>query len=154
MSGGKVPSYVADMAAGFAAIHAEAFAGPHAAPWSAAAFADLLTDPGVFSVYGRDGFILMRAVADEAEILTLAVRPEARRAGEGGRLVREGLVGAAELGAVRVFLEVAEDNSAARALYAKAGFVEVGRRPGYYAGTDGRRRDALLLALNLTAPLP
>lgn len=144
----------ARLAPGFAAIHAEAFAGPHDAPWSTEAFAALLQQPGVFSVYSRNGFILMRTVADEAEILTLAVRPEARRAGEGGRLVREGLVGAAELGAVRVFLEVAEDNVPARALYARAGFTEAGRRPGYYAGADGGRRDALLLALNLATPLP
>lgn len=154
MTGGKAPPWATDLAAEFAAIHAEAFAGPHDAPWSAAAFADLLTDPGVFAVSRRDGFILMRAVADEAEILTLAVRPTARRTGEGGRLVREGLVGAAELGAVRVFLEVAEDNAAARALYQKAGFAEAGRRPGYYAGANGRRRDALLLVLNLPAALP
>ena len=154
MTGRNVPRHVAEMAAGFAMIHAEAFAGPTDTPWSAEAFADLLTQPGVFPVYGRDGFILMRAVADEAEILTLAVRPGARRTGEGGRLVREGLVGAVELGATRVFLEVAEDNAAARALYARAGFVEAGRRPGYYAAADGGRRDALLLALNLTVPLP
>jgi len=154
MTGKTVPSYVADLAAEFAAIHAEAFAGPQDAPWNVAAFADLLTHPGVFPVYGRDGFILMRAVADEAEILTLAVRPCARRAGVGAGLVREGLVGAVKLGATRVFLEVAEDNAPARALYARAGFVEAGRRPGYYAGADGGRRDALLLALNLAAPLP
>ena len=154
MTGRDVPGWAADLAAGFAAIHAEAFAGPHETPWNAAAFADLLTQAGVFSVCGRDGFILMRAVADEAEILTLAVRPAARRAGEGGRLVREGLAGARELGATRVFLEVAEDNAAARALYEKAGFTEAGRRPGYYAGAGGARRDALLLALNLAAPLP
>jgi ribosomal-protein-alanine N-acetyltransferase len=148
------PEVAAGMAPGLAAIHAAAFAGPHDAPWSAAAIAALLQQPGVFSVTARDGFILMRAVAGEAEILTLAVRPGARRAGVGARLVREGLAGAVELGAARVFLEVAEDNAAARALYARAGFAEAGRRRGYYAGADGARRDALLLALNLAAPLP
>ena len=144
----------ARLAPAMAEIHAEAFDGPHDAPWSAGAIAALLQQAGVFSVAGRDGFILMRAVADEAEILTLAVRPAARRAGEGLRLVRMGLEGAAELGATRVFLEVAEDNVAARALYARAGFVEAGRRRGYYAGADGGRRDALLLALDLPPALP
>lgn len=141
-------------AARLAAIHAEAFAGPHETGWSAAAFADLLAGPGVFAVERPDGFVLMRAVADEAEILTLAVRPSARRAGLGGRLVGEGVLAAAAHGATRVFLEVAEDNAAARALYAKAGFVEAGRRPGYYAAADGGRRDALLLALDLAPALP
>ena len=149
MSGGDP-----DRAARLAAIHAEAFAEPHDSPWSAAAFADLLAQPGVFAVDSADGFILMRVVADEAEILTLAVRPAARRAGQGAQLVGEGLVAAAARGAVRVFLEVADDNAAARALYARAGFVEAGRRPGYYAGADGERRDALLLALNLRGALP
>jgi ribosomal-protein-alanine N-acetyltransferase len=144
----------AEMARPMAAIHAEAFAGPHDSPWSAAAISALLQQPGVFSVRGEDGFILMRGVAGEAEILTLAVRPAARRAGLGAGLVRMGLEGAVELGATRVFLEVAEDNVAARALYASAGFVEAGRRPGYYAGTDGSRRDALLLVLNLPGVLP
>ena len=137
-----------------AAIHAEAFDRPGETSWSAAAFADLLIQAGVFAVAAADGFILMRAVADEAEILTLAVRPAARRGGLGGRLVGEGVLAAAARGATRVFLEVAEDNLAARALYERTGFVEAGRRPGYYAAADGGRRDALLLALNLTGPLP
>lgn len=141
-------------AARLAAIHAEAFDGPDETPWGAAAFADLLGQAGVFAVEAPDGFILMRAVADEAEILTLAVRPGARRRGEGGRLVGEGVLAAARRGAARVFLEVAEDNAAARALYARAGFAEAGRRPGYYAGADGARRDALILATDLAAPLP
>lgn len=141
-------------AARLAAIHAEAFDRPGETSWSAAAFADLLIQAGVFAVAAADGFILMRAVADEAEILTLAVRPAARRGGLGGRLVGEGVLAAAARGATRVFLEVAEDNLAARALYERTGFVEAGRRPGYYAAADGGRRDALLLALNLTGPLP
>ena len=137
-----------------AAVHAEAFAGPGDTPWPAPAFADLLAQAGVFAVETDNGFILMRAVADVAEILTLAVRPAARRRGEGGRLVGAGVLAATARGAVRVFLEVAEDNAAARALYARADFAEAGRRPGYYAAADGRRRDALLLVRNLTAPLP
>ncbi|HYC67181.1 GNAT family N-acetyltransferase [Brevundimonas sp.] len=137
-----------------AAIHAEAFAGPHDTPWSEAAFAGLLEQAGVFAREAPDGFILMRAVADEAEILTLAVRPSARRRGLGARLVGEGVLAAAARGAVRVLLEVAEDNAPARALYARAGFGEAGRRPDYYAGADGARRDALLLALDLTVALP
>lgn len=147
-----------DTAGGDRSATAARLAGLHAAafptPWSAGAFQSLLDQPGVFAVERRDGFILIRAVAGEAEILTLAVRPAARRRGLGGRLVGEGAVEAAARGATRLFLEVAADNAAARALYAQAGFAEAGRRPGYYAGPDGARRDALLLALNLTAPLP
>lgn len=133
-----------------AAIHAAAFD----TPWTTAAFAALLDQAGVHLIEAADGFILMRTVLDEAEILTLAVAPAARRQGLGGRLVGDGLDAAARDGAARAFLEVAEGNAAARALYAAAGFVEVGRRPGYYARSDGPAEDALLLALNLPGRLP
>ncbi len=133
-----------------AAIHAAAFD----APWDAAAFESLLGQAGVIVLEQPGGFILLRAVADEAEILTLAVRPSARRQGLGARLVSEGAASAAARGATRLFLEVAGDNAAALALYTGAGFAEVGRRPGYYARSGGDRQDALLLALNLTAALP
>lgn len=133
-----------------ATLHAEAFA----APWDATAFEGLLGQPGVFTLELPDGFILLRAVADEAEILTLAVRPTAWRRGLGAQLVGEGAVAAAAMGATRLFLEVADDNTAALGLYTRAGFTEAGRRPGYYARPDGRRRDALILALNLPVTLP
>lgn len=135
-------------AARLAALHAEAFA----AAWSEAEFADLLQQAGVFAVEEADGFILMRVVLDEAEILTLAVRPQARRAGLGGRLVGQAAVRAAQAGALRLFLEVAEDNVAARALYERAGFAQIGRRKAYYAAADGGRTDALVLGLDLSAP--
>ena len=138
------------MTEALAAIHAEAFE----TPWDAASLSALLASPGVFVVAEADGFILIRAVADEAEILTLAVRPPARRGGLGARLVEAAVVRAAALGAERMFLEVAEDNAAARALYARAGFHEAGRRRGYYARADGSREDALVLALNFPRPLP
>lgn len=130
-----------------ASLHAQAFA----ASWSEVEFADLLDQPGVFAVEEADGFILIRVVLDEAEILTLAVRPSARRAGLGGRLVGQGAIAAAQAGAVRLFLEVAEDNVAARALYERAGFGQIGRRKAYYAAPDGGRTDALVLALDLAA---
>lgn len=138
------------MTEALAAIHAEAFE----TPWDAASLSALLASPGVFVVAEADGFILIRVVADEAEVLTLAVRPSARRGGLGARLVEAAVVRAAALGAERMFLEVAEDNAAARALYARTGFHEAGHRRGYYARADGSREDALVLALNFAATLP
>ncbi|MBN9479592.1 MAG: ribosomal protein S18-alanine N-acetyltransferase [Bordetella sp.] len=140
------PIFPAVDPARLAAIHAEAFA----APWDQTALAELLASPGVFAVAEADGFILIRAVVDEAEILTLAVRPSARRAGLGARLVEAAVVRAAALGAERMFLEVAEGNAAARALYVRSGFVEMGRRRGYYSYADGSREDALTLVLNFS----
>lgn len=131
-------------------LHAQAFE----VPWDAEAFDDLLNQSGVFAVEAADGFILMRAVADEAEILTLAVRLAARQAGLGLRLVEQASVDAVNRGATRLFLEVAEDNVAARALYTRAGFGEAGRRAGYYGRRDGSRVDALVLTKTLSQPLP
>ena len=129
-----------------AALHAEAFGSP----WDARAFTNLLAQPGVLLGVEADGFILIRVVLDEAEILTLAVRPDARRQGLGRRLVERACVAAEDAGAASLFLEVAEDNAAARALYARAGFVEIGRRKAYYPGPDGRRIDALALRRDLS----
>jgi ribosomal-protein-alanine N-acetyltransferase len=105
--------------------------------------------PGFSPLGNDDGFILIRVVLDEAEILTLAVRPEARRRGLGRGLVEAGGHLARSQGAERLYLEVAEDNDAARGLYVSAGFVEVGRRPGYYGRQDGPAVAALLFARNL-----
>jgi ribosomal-protein-alanine N-acetyltransferase len=137
-------------AARLAALHAEAFD----APWDAAAFETLLGQLGIVAAETQDGFILIRTVAGEAEILTLAVRPSARRRGLGADLLAKGLVLALAGGAGRLFLEVAEDNLAARALYARAGFTEAGRRRGYYARPGGPAADALVLALDLGNALP
>ena len=117
-----------------AALHALAF--DH--PWGVEEIATLLASPGGFALVVEDqGFILCRAIAGEAEILTLAVAPAARRRGTGRALV-EAAAGLAEgLEADSLFLEVAHDNTAALALYAAAGFERVGLRKGYYAsGAD------------------
>lgn len=83
------------------------------------------------------GYVVAWVVDDEAEILTIAVDPDARRRGVGRALVEAALSGCA-----RASLEVREGNRAARALYEGFGFAEVGRRARYYQ--DGE--DALLMA--------
>lgn len=116
------------------ALHAAAFASP----WSRADLADMLASPGAFALLAEgEGFILCRAIAGEAEILTLAVAPAARRRGTGRALVEAAAGVAGTLGAETLFLEVAHDNAAALALYDAAGFSRVGLRRGYYAtGAD------------------
>jgi ribosomal-protein-alanine N-acetyltransferase len=127
-----------------AALHGRCFTTPR--PWTAAEFAGFLADPLVFLlVEGDAGLLLGRAVAGEAELLTLAVAPEARGRGLGRKLVSRFLYQARLRGAGSAFLEVAEDNTPARALYARTGFAEAGRRRGYYQAPDGRAVDALVL---------
>lgn len=133
-----------------ATLHARAFTTPR--PWSEAEFASLLSDPLAFLlVEGDAAFLLGRAVAGEAELLTIAVAPEARRRGLGRKLVARFLYQAQLRGAERAFLEVAADNAAAIGLYESAGFAPAGRRRSYYLTPEGQRIDALVMARELAA---
>jgi [ribosomal protein S18]-alanine N-acetyltransferase len=139
------PASVADADA-LAEAHARSF--DH--PWSAAEIAALLVSPGVFALTARagntvGGFILARAIAGEAEVLTLAVDPVLRRRGIARALVEAAIAAAEVAGAEAVFLEVAADNPAAIALYQAAGFEAAGRRRGYYPRPGDAAIDALVL---------
>ena len=158
MSGGDIirPALAGD-AALLAALHAPCFPEE---PWPADAMAGLLESPGVFGLIDGGetagageaaGFILCRIAADEGEVLTLAVLPGARRSGLGGRLLAGAFAWFAAWGVRTLFLEVAEDNPAALALYRGAGFRPVGRRPGYYR-RDGGAVAALVLSCGLSDP--
>ena len=78
------------------------------------------------------GFILGRVAADEAEVLTLAVAPEVRRAALGGGLLAALEAAGRTAGARRIYLEAAESNAPALGLYRRAGYAVLGRRPAYY----------------------
>lgn len=152
----ELPARDLRLAGELARIHAVAF-GAEGRPWSGPEILALLGEPGVGlrlahcerpEVGDRlapAGFALYRVAADEAELLTVSVVPASRRAGLGRALVGAAEAGARAAGARRMFLEVAEPNRPARALYAGAGYREVGRRRGYYLRPDGRGDDALIL---------
>ena len=139
-----------DRAGALAALHAAAFD----ASWPEAEIAALLRGLGGMAFEVEGGFILVRVLPHEAEVLTLAVAPEARRRGAGRALVRAGVAAAEAAGAEAVFLEVAEDNAPALALYGGEGFVEAGRRRGYYPRRGGSAADALLLRRVLPSQTP
>jgi ribosomal-protein-alanine N-acetyltransferase len=123
-------------------------------PWDAEALATLMAMPGiaafVATAEGENpaGFVLVRSAADEAEILAIGVVPEERRRGVGKALLAAALATLRQAGAANVFLEVAEDNAAARAFYVAAGFEPVGLRRGYYRRPGGSA-DALVLRCGL-----
>lgn len=140
---------------------AEIMAAHHALsfddPWSAESFARMLGMPGTYGYLAAEGdevvgFILMRALADEAEILTIAVDPNHRRKSIGRILLDESILEARTRGASEMFLEVAQNNDAALALYTACGFTQMGRRAGYYRQA-GRSVDALTLRRNLSSSL-
>lgn len=144
------PATPADLPA-LARLHAAAGFDP---AWSARELEDLLLGPGGFALLVEQdgapaGFLLGRGVADEAEVLTVAVSPATRRRGVGAALVDGAARLAAVAGAEALFLEVAVDNDAALALYRRAGFAEAGRRRGYYRRREGPAVDALVLRRQL-----
>ena len=92
------------------------------------------------------GFSLSRAVADEAELLLIAVDPDRQGHGAGSLLLRHFIAAARAHGASRMHLEVRDGNPAV-ALYQRSGFLPAGRRRNYYKGPDGERYDAVTLML-------
>lgn len=113
-------------------LHQQCF--PHR-PWSAADFADLKKS-GCDIIASQNGFIVYRVVADEAEIITIGVAPTARRGGIAAAMLAIAEADAKKRGAAKMFLEVAENNDAARNLYKSNQYTEIGRRPKYYDGVD------------------
>lgn len=130
-------------AAHLATIHAAGFT--HERPWTEAEFAALLSQPGTLVLGGQGAFVLGRVTLDEAEILTVATHPDHRRRGLARQRLREFETAARGKGAVKVFLEVAEDNPAAIALYSASGYHEAGRRAGYYRRPGQPAAAALVL---------
>lgn len=141
-----------DQAEACALLHATAF--PH--PWSATDFERLIGGETAFGeaalpLRGKDlvGFILSRRAADEAEILTVAVDSAWRGQGVARRLLDANMKTLARHGVKSLFLEVGETNTPALRLYAGSGFVEVGRRNGYYRTASGKPATALTLRRKL-----
>lgn len=141
-----------------AALHDLSFSRP----WQASEFAVLLGQPGIVGLIAEEpvasagvvpaGFILLRAVIDEAEILTLAVTPEHRRRGTASRLLDEALAILRTGHITHWYLEVAADNPAARALYARHGFEICGQRPDYYGGGPQQAAADAIVMTRLLSP--
>ncbi len=123
-------------------LHALCFSTPR--PWRMHEFAALLKTPGIFLINHPHGFALGRIAGPEAELLTIAVQPEAQNKGHGARLINDFLAEAALRGADEVFLEVSKANLAAIALYRRAGFVQVAERKGYFKQINGPALTALI----------
>ena len=133
-----------------ASAHAQAFD----APWDEQALAMFLAGPGAYAFIATDedpaGMVLCRAIAGEAEVLTLAVPPWARRRGIALALMHAAIGAARTRNSSAMFLEVDTANAPAIGLYERLGFDRQGVRKAYYdRGPDGRA-DALVMRLDLT----
>ncbi len=127
--------------------------------WSDGEFHALLSQETVFGFMARQigllsrntpaGFVLSRAVAGEAEILTIAVDARFGRCGLGWRLMQAAMREARSRGSEEMFLEVDEANVAAVGLYTRLGFRKVGERRGYYRDGSGAKSTALVMRRDL-----
>ena len=138
-----------------AALHAMGFADA----WSEAAFASQIADPATLSFAHfeeRDlvAFALVRVVAGEADILTVATHPARRRQGLAFALLTVLMHWLVDDRVSRITLDVAEDNTSARRLYDRLGFTLDGRRKGYYTAGSAAPVDALLMSRPLTQQNP
>jgi ribosomal-protein-alanine N-acetyltransferase len=127
-------------------------------PWEAGALARVMALSGGFGWLAWEegepaGFILVRDLGNECEILSLGVAPRWRRRGTAQALLATAIDEAVRRRLPSIVLEVAVDNDAAGELYASASFVVVGRRARYYRRPDGRA-DALIMRLILPSPPP
>jgi ribosomal-protein-alanine N-acetyltransferase len=150
-----------------AGLHHQCFADVlGGAAWSTASIVKVLSLPGSYAYLAAAapetaapqvgavpvpaGFLLARALSGESEILSLGVVAAWRRHGTARALLRAAMERAGQAGAARTLLEVAEDNVAARGLYAAEGFALVKRWPRYYRRPGGVAAAALVFARELT----
>lgn len=135
----------------------EAFDPTFGEAWNKSQCLGILGLPGVWltlgSVDGRAvGFTLTRVIADEAELLLIAVSPRIQGRGLGTLLIESTVNTAILRGAMRMHLEVREGNSAIQ-LYRRSGFLPIGRRSAYYRGKFGQCFDALTFSRSITTLL-
>jgi len=106
-----------------------------------------------FSRYAKkrpSGFVLVRTIRDEAEIITIATRSSARRRGLASELMRTAIRQLEYDRAKSLFLEVDEANEAAINLYKRLGFKKISEREGYYSASgDGGHKKSTALVMQL-----
>lgn len=132
--------------------------------WKASEFQSLLEDKMVTCLVLRRstfritdqvvGFVMVRCVLDEAEILTIAVDPDFQQAGCGHHLMADMMRKLYGNRIAKLFLEVDASNKPALSLYRNLGFEQVGERKGYYASGSGEASLALIMQVCLSAKTP
>lgn len=121
--------------------------------WSAPQCAGMMSLSGTMLLVAQRGarvagFALLRTILDESELMLIAVRPECQRMSVGAGLVASCIEAATSAGALRLHIEVRQDNPALD-FYEKRGFLRIGCRSNYYRRLDGAVADAITLSLNL-----
>ena len=134
-------------------VMTSAFGTQYGEAWNESQCLGIVSMPGSHLIIARTalvaGFALSRVVVDECELMLLAVASDAQRSGLGRRLLDAVIADARMAKATSIFLEVRNGNRAMK-LYSSAGFIEVGRRPGYYRSLLGETFDAITYRLTLS----
>ena len=151
--------FIDDLKAGEADALADVHADAFARAWSADDFTALISGANVFALALRReslfgirrlmGFVIVRAAADEAEILTIAVNRASRGKGYGRLLMEEAMRRLYREHVAACFLEVDRGNESAVGLYRALGFEDVGLRKGYYPAPGDADGSALVMRLQL-----
>ncbi|MBL4602360.1 MAG: ribosomal protein S18-alanine N-acetyltransferase [Emcibacteraceae bacterium] len=135
-------------------IYAEAFKKTPEQQWGKEAFCDFYSISGTIGYVIKEkeqpiGFLLLRKIIDEAEIITFCILPKWCQNGYGKYLLEWVIDELQQQSIKRFFLEVRENNDAAVRLYNKCSFEIIGRRKGYYKGHQNGNIDALVMQLRL-----
>ena len=151
----RIEPGTADQIDAVMAVMDDAFGDTFGEAWTRSQLSGILPMAGVFLILAHDrrrdavvGFSLFRTVADESELLLIAVLPDEQRRGIGKLLLDDFLDRARDEEVRRVHLEVRDGNPAI-GMYRDAGFSPVGRRRNYYHAKNGKRYDAITLACEL-----
>ena len=151
-----LPAEKSDLTA-LAEIHATSFSHPWSdgeleKMFSNEAYKCLVARPPKSEKSNPSGFVFVRSIVEEAEIITIAIKPSARRKGIARRLMQAVIRTLEYDRKKKLFLEVDEANLAAIKLYKSLGFKKVGEREGYYsnnASQSGKKSTALVMQLDL-----
>ncbi|MCF6325909.1 MAG: ribosomal protein S18-alanine N-acetyltransferase [Devosiaceae bacterium] len=95
------------------------------------------------------GFMVLRLIKEEAELLTIIVEPKWQGKGVGEALLRAGFDDLLASQTLAMFLEVDSNNEAAKALYHRFGFKQISERPGYYPLKDGTKATAIVMRTDM-----
>ena len=122
-------------------------------PWSHGLFSDCLKSPNYSCWVCLEldvivGYSILSVIAGEAHIMNICVDPAIQKQGVGSRLL-ENMIKRSTKKAETILLEVRPSNQVAVAMYLKRGFNEIGVRKGYYSTEQGKREDAVMLAMDL-----